>query len=86
MADVGQTIMEAASAHLVPGILGDCGGCVSCGTCEAIIDEDWAARLPPRGDDEVDLLHDAQENDPRIRLTCQIQVTDSLDGMVVRLP
>lgn len=84
-AQLGQSIMEAATGNMVPGILGDCGGCVSCGTCEAIIDDAWQAKLPPRHDDEIALLGDTLASNPLTRLTCQIQMTDVLDGIVVRL-
>ena len=53
VAPVGQSLMEAATGNLVPGILGDCGGCVSCGTCEAQIDRPWAERLEPQQADEI---------------------------------
>jgi 2Fe-2S ferredoxin len=85
-AQLGQSIMEVATAHLVPGILGDCGGCVSCGTCEALIDTPWSEKLRPQLDDERALLDDTLIRSPRTRLTCQITVTNDLDGIVVRLP
>ena len=85
-ADVGQSLMEAATGNLVPGILGDCGGCISCGTCEAQIDAPWCEKLAPQADDERALLGDTLERSPRTRLTCQIVVTPELDGIVVKLP
>lgn len=78
--------MEAATGNLVPGILGDCGGCVSCGTCEARIEPPWSNRLAPQLDDEIALLGDTLVKSPRTRLTCQIKVTNELDGVVVWLP
>lgn len=85
-AQAGQSIMEAATAHLVPGILGDCGGCVSCGTCEAQIDAPWSEKLDRQLDDEIALLGDTLVQSPRTRLTCQIRMRNELDGIVVRLP
>lgn len=85
-AELGQSIMEAATGNLVPGILGDCGGCVSCGTCEAMIDPPWSDKLLPQADDELALLGETLEKSPRTRLTCQIKLTGELDGIVVRLP
>lgn len=78
--------MEAATANLVPGILGDCGGCVACGTCEALIDAPWSEKLAPQQEDEIALLGDALTRSPRTRLTCQIKVNEVLDGMVIHLP
>lgn len=85
-ADPGQSIMDAATSRKVPGILGDCGGCVACGTCEATIDEAWSAKLPARRADELDLIGDTLGSRPHTRLTCQIPMTDALDGIVVHLP
>lgn len=78
--------MEAATGNIVPGILGDCGGCVSCGTCEARIEMPWSDRLAPQLDDEIALLGDTLSRSPHTRLTCQIKVTKDLDGIVVWLP
>jgi len=85
-ADIGQSLMEAATSNLVPGILGDCGGCVSCGTCEARVESPWGEKLKPQADDELALLSETLEKSPRTRLTCQIVMNDALDGIVVHLP
>lgn len=85
-AQTGQSLMEAATGNLVPGILGDCGGCVSCGTCEATIEPPWSTKLQPQAPDEIALLGDTLERSPRTRLTCQIKLTEELEGLVVRLP
>jgi 2Fe-2S ferredoxin len=86
LAHSGQSIMDAATRHKVPGILGDCGGCVACGTCEATIDEVWSAKLPAQRGDELELIGDILNSKPHTRLTCQIPMTDALDGIVVHLP
>lgn len=85
-APIGQSLMEAATSNLIPGILGDCGGCVSCGTCEAVIDAPWSENLAPQQEDEIALLGDTLMRSPRIRLTCQINVNEHLDGVVIRVP
>ena len=85
-ASPGQSLMEAATGNMVPGILGDCGGCVCCGTCEARIDPPWSDRLHPQQEDEIALLSDTLASSPRTRLTCQIVISEDLDGMVVQLP
>lgn len=85
-AQIGQSLMEAATSNLVPGILGDCGGCVSCGTCEASVEGPWQGKLEPQADDELALLGDTLERNPKTRLTCQIVMNDALDGIVVHLP
>lgn len=85
-AETGQSLMAAATANLVPGILGDCGGCVCCGTCEARIDAPWVELLAAQKQDEIALLGDTLRNSPRTRLTCQIDVSERLDGIVIQLP
>lgn len=82
----GSTVMETAVAHAVPGIVARCGGACSCATCHVYVDADWSAVLPPPALTETDMLDfalDARENS---RLSCQITVTDALDGLVLRIP
>jgi ferredoxin, 2Fe-2S len=85
-AEEGQSVMQAAVENLVPGIVGDCGGCCSCATCHGYVDPAWADKLPPKSDDEAMMLDGALEVQPESRLTCQIKVHAGLDGLVVRLP
>ena len=85
-ADVGSTVMETAVNNDVPGILATCGGSCSCATCHVYVDESWVDRLPPPELEEEDMLdtaHDLQENS---RLSCQIKVTEELDGLIVTTP
>jgi ferredoxin, 2Fe-2S len=83
----GMTVMEGARDNDVPGIEADCGGACACSTCHVYVDEAWIDRLPPREPMEEDMLDFAWEPDPQTsRLTCQIKVTDALDGLVVRMP
>lgn len=83
----GMTVMEGARDNNVPGIEADCGGACACSTCHVYVVEDWVDRLPPKDAMEQDMLDFAWEPDPvRSRLTCQLQVTDDLDGLVVQMP
>ncbi|WP_137701401.1 2Fe-2S iron-sulfur cluster-binding protein [Marimonas lutisalis] len=83
----GLTVMEGARDNNIPGIEADCGGACACSTCHVYIHPDWVAKLPPKEDMEEDMLDFAYEPDPeRSRLTCQIKVTDDLDGLVVQMP
>lgn len=83
----GLTVMEGARDNGVPGIDADCGGACACSTCHAYIDPAWVDKLNPKEAMEEDMLDFAWNPDPvRSRLTCQINVTDALDGLVVHLP
>ena len=85
-AEVGSTVMETAINNDVPGILATCGGSCSCATCHVYVDEMWVNKLPPPELEENDMLdtaHDLQENS---RLSCQIKVTEELDGLIVTTP
>jgi 2Fe-2S ferredoxin len=83
----GLTVMEGARDNNIPGIEADCGGACACSTCHVYVDEAWIDRLPPKEAMEQDMLDFAWEPDPtRSRLTCQLKVSDALDGLVVRMP
>jgi 2Fe-2S ferredoxin len=83
----GLTVMEAARDNGVPGIDGDCGGACACSTCHVYIDPAWVERLPAKDAMEEDMLDFALNPDPvTSRLTCQIRVTDDLDGLRVKMP
>ncbi len=83
----GLTVMEGARDNGIPGIDADCGGACACSTCHVYVDPDWVDRLPPREDMEQDMLDFAFEPDAvRSRLTCQLKVSDALDGLVVQMP
>jgi 2Fe-2S ferredoxin len=85
-AEVGSTVMETAINNDVPGILATCGGSCSCATCHVYVDEEWFDRLPPPEIDELDMLDTAHDVEPTSRLSCQITVTEEIDGLVVRTP
>lgn len=82
----GESLMQAATSNMVPGILADCGGSCTCATCHAYIDAPWAERLPPPSADEALMLDGALHPRPTSRLTCQVQMSPGLDGIVVHLP
>lgn len=82
----GMSIMEAAVQNDIEGIEAECGGGCSCGTCHVFVDDAWVDRLPPRSAVETDMLSAVEGSRPQSRLTCQIMVNESLDGLVVYLP
>ena len=83
----GETIRDLAIDSGVDGILGDCGGSAMCATCHVYVDEAWAGRLPAIADiEEAMLLNTASERRPTSRLSCQIELTEALDGIVLRIP
>lgn len=85
-AELGQSVMQAAINNQVPGILGDCGGSCSCATCHGYVDQAWMTRMPGAESYEVDMLSCAMDVLPNSRLTCQINITPDLDGLIILLP
>ncbi|WP_372747700.1 2Fe-2S iron-sulfur cluster-binding protein [Litorivivens sp.] len=84
--DNGTSIMQAAIDHNVRGIMADCGGACSCATCHVYIDPQFADKLSDKSEMEDILLEEVCEPAETSRLSCQISVSDELDGMVVRMP
>ncbi len=82
----GSTVMENAVRNSVPGIEAECGGACACATCHVYVDDTWASRVGPPSPMEEDMLDFAYEVKPTSRLSCQIKVTDDLDGLVVNVP
>ena len=83
----GLTVMECARDNSIPGIEADCGGACACSTCHVYVDLAWVDKVPAIDDMEEDMLDFAFEPNPdRSRLTCQIKVTDALDGLIVQMP
>ena len=85
-ARAGDSVMAAAVANGVPGIDADCGGGCSCGTCHVIVDSAWSARTGEPGPMEEGMLGFVPERAETSRLSCQLTISDALDGLVVRLP
>ena len=82
----GLTVMEGAIQNNVPGIDADCGGSMACATCHVYVEEKWLDKLPKAEEAEVDMIDMAFEPKKNRRLSCQITVTDELDGLVVNIP
>ena len=83
----GYSAMEGAVRHDIHGIVAECGGSMICATCHVYVDEAWTAKVGgPSGDESGMLEGAACEVKPNSRLSCQIRVTDALDGLVVRMP
>lgn len=82
----GLTLMEAALENNVPGILAECGGACSCATCQVFIDENWRDRVGQPNAMEDDMLDFAYERRENSRLSCQIVLDESLDGLIVYIP
>ncbi len=85
-AEVGATVMETALRNSVGGIVAECGGSCTCATCLVHVDEAWTDRTGERSAEEEDMLDFAFDVRPNSRLSCQIKVTEALDGLVVRTP
>ena len=83
---VGATVMETAKKHLVDGIEAECGGACACATCHVYVDDAWREKVGGPTEMEEDMLDFAFDVRPTSRLSCQIKVTDELDGLVVRVP
>ena len=82
----GSTVMNAALDNMVAGIDADCGGECSCATCHVIVDDAWIGKLAAATAQEESMLDLNPDREPNSRLSCQIPVTDVLDGLVVNLP
>lgn len=85
-AEADLSLMENAIANGVDGIVAVCGGNAYCGTCRVYVDPVWQERTGERNELEPPMLETVGEEDPSARLSCQILITDELDGLVVRLP
>ena len=82
----GLTVMEGAIQNDIPGIDADCGGGMACATCHVYVKEEWLDKLPTKEDGEEDMLDMAFEPKKNSRLSCQLIVSEELDGMVVTTP
>ena len=82
----GLTVMEGAVQNDIPGIDADCGGGMACATCHVYVKEDWLDKLPKKEDGEEDMLDMAFEPKKNSRLSCQLIVSNELDGLIVSIP
>ncbi len=85
-AENGSTVMESAIKNSVPGIEAECGGACACATCHIYVDDAWAAATGEPEVMEEDMLDFAYEVQPTSRLSCQIKVSEELDGLIVKVP
>ena len=82
----GLSVMEGAVQNNIPGIDADCGGGMACATCHVYVKEEWFDKLPKKEDGEEDMIDMAHEPNKFSRLSCQLTVSDELDGLIVQLP
>jgi 2Fe-2S ferredoxin len=82
-AELGYSIMEAATLNGIRGIEAECGGACSCATCHVHVDAAWLGRLPQMEPMEVGMLYAANDRQASSRLSCQLEMTEELDGLVV---
>ena len=82
----GLSVMEGAMQNNIPGIDADCGGSMACATCHGYVKEEWVDKLPKKEDGEEDMIDMAYEPNKFSRLSCQLIVSDELEGLVVNLP
>ena len=84
--EAGTSLMQTAMDNAIPGIDADCGGSCACGTCHVIVASEWFEQTGSSSGDEQQMLDMTPEQAQTSRLACQVEVTDAMDGMVVRLP
>ena len=82
----GLSVMEGAVQNDIPGIDADCGGSMACATCHVYVEEKWLDKLPKAEDAEVDMIDMAYEPKKNSRLSCQLIVSDKLEGLTVTTP
>ena len=82
----GLTVMEGAVQNDIPGIDADCGGSMACATCHVYVKDDWYDKLDEKSEGEDDMIDQAYEPKKNSRLSCQITVSDKIEGLVVYLP
>jgi len=82
----GRSVMEGAKRYTVPGIDGDCGGACACATCHVYVDEAWRDKTGSQSAMEESMLDFAENVEASSRLSCQIKVTEELDGLIIRMP
>jgi 2Fe-2S ferredoxin len=85
-AEIGSTVMNTALDNLIPGIDADCGGECSCATCHVLVDGSWMEKVGQPSEAEESMLDLNPDRAANSRLSCQINVSDDLDGLVVNLP
>jgi 2Fe-2S ferredoxin len=84
--EVGITLMQLAANSNVPGIDADCGGAMTCGTCKVCVSHDWSAKVEAASDHEKQMLEFSGFDMPGMRLSCQLKLSDELNGIRVLIP
>ena len=84
--DNGLTVMEGAIQNDIPGIDADCGGSMACATCHVYVEEKWLNKIPKAEEAEIDMIDMAYDPKKNSRLSCQLIITDELDGLKVTTP
>jgi 2Fe-2S ferredoxin len=84
--NIGTPVMHLARQNDLPGILAECGGACCCATCHVHIDPQWMDRLPQMDEEEQEMLEFAEGVDSYSRLSCQIKISEDIDGLVVHVP
>ena len=84
--DSGLTVMEGAIQNDIPGIDADCGGSMACATCHVYVEEKWLDKIPKAEEAEIDMIDMAHEPKKNSRLSCQLIVSDELEGLTVTTP
>ena len=82
----GLTVMEGAVQNDIPGIDADCGGSMACATCHVYVKDDWYNKLDEKSEGEDDMIDQAYDPKKNSRLSCQITVSDKIEGLIVHLP
>ena len=82
---VGSTVMEGAIDNGVAGLIAECGGACACATCHVYVEAEWLGRLSPMQDMEDAMLDAASSRQPNSRLSCQLEVSDELNGLTVHI-
>ena len=82
----GLSVMEGAIQNNIPGIDADCGGSMACATCHVYVEEKWFDKIPKAEDSEIDMIDMAYEPKKNSRLSCQIIISDDLEGLTVTTP
>tara|TARA_B110000881_G_C18114103_1_gene288929 strand:+ start:65 stop:385 length:321 start_codon:yes stop_codon:yes gene_type:complete len=84
--DTGLSVMEGAIQNNIPGIDADCGGSMACATCHVYVEEKWLDKIPKAEDAEIDMIDMAHEPKKNSRLSCQIIISNDLDGITLTTP
>lgn len=84
--EVGSNVMQGAVDNMIDGILAECGGACACATCHCYVDAAWLDKVAAPEDAEKDLLEAVVDPKDNSRLSCQLKVTEEMDGLVVHLP